>query len=262
VIGVQRALAGLGWYAWTPRERSGDVTPALDDALRRFQQDNALAVDGLANPDGETLRALASVVEDGGNDAQDDAGRPQAGEDEELPPPPPVPPQAPGESPVPPEGYLTECQKLYSVMKEAERRVEATEAFITDGQERLADLETQSKGAEAALEDKRAAEGSGSGSTLVPPKPGTPPPAALAELLLGLLARERQRKRQIEDNVENYYHSEYWAMSANQVKERVREIAREINIVEQQLAKAQKNLQKDNEKLSKAKQAYRQRCTD
>ncbi len=107
VVGLQKALAGTGWYHWQPpHEPSGQVTEALDAAIRAFQQAHGLMVDGLVTPDGPTLRSLAQAAGLPLQAPERDADTPPEPEPTPEPHPTPEPtpnPPAPPEEPGTPE---------------------------------------------------------------------------------------------------------------------------------------------------------------
>ncbi len=104
VVGLQKALAGTGWYHWQPpHEPSGQVTEALDAAIRAFQQAHGLTVDGLVTPDGPTLRSLAQAAGLPLQAPDRDADTPPEPEPTPTPTPNPEPKPDAEPTPTPPE---------------------------------------------------------------------------------------------------------------------------------------------------------------
>ena len=60
VLGLQKMLSRLGAYAFdvAEGEQSGEATPRVVDAIKVFQKQNGLKVDGLINPAGPTIKTL------------------------------------------------------------------------------------------------------------------------------------------------------------------------------------------------------------
>jgi hypothetical protein len=64
VAQLELLLGRAGYYDLDRREGpTGYWSPTIEDALRRYQKDAGLSVDGWAGPDGETVRALAGPAE-------------------------------------------------------------------------------------------------------------------------------------------------------------------------------------------------------
>jgi peptidoglycan hydrolase-like protein with peptidoglycan-binding domain len=84
VYGLKRALQRRGYYEPLPGVPfDGTMDRALDEGLRRFQQDRRLKVDGLATPGGETEAALNDPDErvadgTGGSDTAAEVARARA----------------------------------------------------------------------------------------------------------------------------------------------------------------------------------------
>ncbi len=154
VVGLQKALAGTGWYHWQPpHEPSGQVTEALDAAIRAFQQAHGLTVDGLVTPDGPTLRSLAQAAGLPLQAPDQNAGHTPGDQHPDTPTEPtPDPEPEPRDQPdmVPRDDDLTECQKLSSRIKHHAYIVASGKAGIESAKrqletidETLADLETR-----------------------------------------------------------------------------------------------------------------------
>jgi len=81
MLGLQKVLSKLGAYDFdiAGGERSGEATPRVVDAIKVFQKQSGLKVDGLINPAGPTIKALGKQVDEA------PAGKP-----------PPRPPEEPG----------------------------------------------------------------------------------------------------------------------------------------------------------------------
>lgn len=62
VIAVKQRLNELGLYEPPPEGFSDDIDAAFDTALKRFQAENGLQVDGRLEPRGETERNLVAAL--------------------------------------------------------------------------------------------------------------------------------------------------------------------------------------------------------
>ncbi len=139
MVGLQKALASLGWYRWQPPgEPSGQITPTLDTALRAFQQASGLAVDGRVDPDGPTLRRLAQA-----------SGLP-------LNTPNDRPPDTPGSEPRFPEGtgpndkeanerLDTVCEELARKISDARDELDAASAGLRKWRTALQDAQRKNR---------------------------------------------------------------------------------------------------------------------
>ncbi|MEK9721872.1 MAG: peptidoglycan-binding domain-containing protein, partial [Rhodospirillaceae bacterium] len=64
IVAVKQRLHRLGFYEPPPEGIGDDIDAEFETAIRAFQQDNGLQVDGRLEPGGETERNLVAIDDD------------------------------------------------------------------------------------------------------------------------------------------------------------------------------------------------------
>jgi peptidoglycan hydrolase-like protein with peptidoglycan-binding domain len=262
VIGIQKALAGTGWYDWRPpAEPSGEVTQALDAAIRAFQQANGLKIDGLIDPNGPTVRSLAKAA---GMPLSADGDSPGTRPDHtppDQPAEPPAPERVPlpdeGEGNVPPEGYLTECQKLYFSWENSAERLEAKRRLIDGLRASRNHLVEKLSVVEAAIRHKEIAEGKGGG---LPPSPGSSSKSFALDVLEAIIREWATRKRQSEFNFREYFDTDLWAPSSDQLKHIADRIRSEVAALAEEIETVTVEAEDLVTEVGSSKARYMERC--
>lgn len=175
VRGIKDSLSALGLFREEPRH--GYITRDMDSAIKTFQRDSGLKIDGIMNPGGETETALRREIEtrqekereglrrlaeksglfsDRAAEEDEEGGDNGADIDEELPPLPPHKPEPPDsdedESKQEKEcsNYETALANAESMLSQREKALEAVQVQKESLEEQLSDIEQNIETQEAA----------------------------------------------------------------------------------------------------------------
>lgn len=129
----------------------------LDYAIRRFQRDNNLTVDGLLNPDGETISTFGSLLGNKAAESEGDADAPPAPPPEAEPAPPPAPnppqpdpPRSPPDTPDGTEHYP--CSSLQEETRQANQALFDARNDLLAVQKQIENIEQKIAGSGGGFE--------------------------------------------------------------------------------------------------------------